>query len=36
VTRFAAFINFADLMMMFRSVADVVQASEGWGRLGRP
>jgi hypothetical protein len=30
VTRFAAFINVADRMMMIRSVADVVQASEGW------
>jgi N12 class adenine-specific DNA methylase len=28
VTRFAAFINVADLMMMFRSIADVVQKSD--------
>jgi len=28
VTRFAAFINVADLMMMFRSVADVVQKAD--------
>jgi hypothetical protein len=28
VTRFAAFINVADLMMMFRSVADVVQKTD--------
>jgi hypothetical protein len=30
VTHFASFINVADLMMMFRSVADVVQVTEGW------
>jgi N12 class adenine-specific DNA methylase/predicted RNA methylase len=28
VTRFAAFINVADLMMMFRSIADVVQKAD--------
>src|SRR5271163_4989804 len=28
VTRFAAFINVADLMMMFRSIADVVQKTD--------
>ncbi len=36
VTRFAAFINVADLMMMFRSVADVVQKSDLRGLLTLP
>jgi hypothetical protein len=36
VTRFAAFINVADLMMMFRSVADVVQRSDLRGLLTLP
>ena len=33
VTRFAAFINVADLMMMFRSIADVVQKTDLRGQL---
>jgi N12 class adenine-specific DNA methylase len=36
VTRFAAFINVADLMMMFRSIADVVQKSDLRGLLTLP
>jgi N12 class adenine-specific DNA methylase/adenine-specific DNA methylase len=36
VTRFAAFINVADLMMMFRSIADVVQKSDLRGYLRLP
>ena len=36
VTRFAAFINVADLMMMFRSVADVVQKNDLRGLLALP
>ena len=36
VTRFAAFINVADLMMMFRSVADVVQKADLRGHLTLP
>jgi N12 class adenine-specific DNA methylase len=36
VTRFAAFINVADLMMVFRSVADVVQRADLRGLLTRP
>ncbi len=36
VTRFASFINVADLMMMFRSVADVVQKSDLRGLLTLP
>ena len=36
VTRFAAFINVADLMMMFRSVADVVQKADLRGLLTLP
>lgn len=36
VTRFAAFINVADLMMMFRSVADVVQKADLRGYLALP
>ncbi|MDR3535227.1 MAG: lactate dehydrogenase [Acetobacteraceae bacterium] len=36
VTRFASFINVADLMMMFRSVADVVQKSDLRGYLKLP
>ena len=36
VTRFAAFINVADLMMMFRSIADVVQKSDLRGYLKLP
>ncbi|MGC8477951.1 MAG: lactate dehydrogenase, partial [Acetobacteraceae bacterium] len=36
VTRFAAFINVADLMMMFRSVADVVQKTDLRGYLTLP
>ena len=36
VTRFAAFINVADLMMMFRSVADVVQKTDLRGLLTLP
>ena len=36
MTRFAAFINVADLMMMFRSVADVVQKSDLRGLLTLP
>jgi len=36
VTRFAAFINVADLMMMFRSVADLVQKSDLRGLLTLP
>jgi N12 class adenine-specific DNA methylase len=36
VTRFAAFIKVADLMMMFRSVADVVQKSDLRGLLTLP
>nr|WP_294506281.1 helicase-related protein [uncultured Rhodopila sp.] len=36
VTRFAGFINVADLMMMFRSVADVVQKADLRGLLTLP
>src|ERR1700704_2229004 len=36
VTRFAAFINVADLMMMFRSIADVVQKTGLRGLLTLP
>ena len=36
VTRFAAFINVADLMMMFRSIADVVQKADLRGHLTLP
>ena len=36
VTRFAAFINVADLMMMFRSVADVVQKVDLRGLVALP
>jgi N12 class adenine-specific DNA methylase len=36
VTRFAAFINVADLMMMFRSVADVVQKADLRGQITLP
>ena len=36
VTRFAAFINVADLMMMFRSIADVVQKTDLRGMLTLP
>jgi N12 class adenine-specific DNA methylase len=36
VTRFAAFINVADLMMMFRSIADVVQKNDLRGLLTLP
>ena len=36
VTRFASFINVADLMMMFRSVADVVQKTDLRGFLTLP
>ncbi len=36
VTRFAAFINVADLMMMFRAVADVVQKAHLRGLLALP
>ncbi len=36
VTRFAAFINVADLMMMFRAVADVVQKTDLRGYLTLP
>ena len=36
VTRFAAFINVADLMMMFRSIADVVQRADLRGLLTLP
>jgi N12 class adenine-specific DNA methylase/SAM-dependent methyltransferase len=36
VTRFAAFINVADLMMMFRSVADVVQKADLRGLVALP
>jgi N12 class adenine-specific DNA methylase/adenine-specific DNA methylase len=36
VTRFAAFINVADLMMMFRSVADVVQKANLRDQLKLP
>ena len=36
VTRFAAFINVADLMMMFRSVADVVQKTDLRGLITLP
>ena len=36
VTRFAAFINVADLMMMFRSVADVVQKADLRGLVTLP
>jgi N12 class adenine-specific DNA methylase len=36
VTRFAAFINVADLMMMFRSVADVVQKADLRDQLKLP
>jgi N12 class adenine-specific DNA methylase len=36
VTRFAAFINVADLMMMFRSIADVVQKADLRGYLKLP
>jgi hypothetical protein len=36
VTRFAAFINVADLMMMFRSIADVVQKTDLRGLLTLP
>jgi N12 class adenine-specific DNA methylase/adenine-specific DNA methylase len=36
VTRFAAFINVADLMMMFRAVADVVQKADLRGYLALP
>jgi len=36
VTRFAAFINVADLMMMFRAIADVVQKSDLRGQLTLP
>lgn len=36
VTRFASFINVADLMMMFRSVADVVQKTDLRGLVTLP
>jgi hypothetical protein len=36
VTRFAAFINVADLMMMFRSIADVVQKADLRSQLTLP
>jgi N12 class adenine-specific DNA methylase len=36
VTRFAAFVNVADLMMIFRSVADVVQKTDLRGLLTLP
>jgi N12 class adenine-specific DNA methylase len=36
VTRFAAFVNVADLMMIFRSVADVVRKSDLRGHLKLP
>jgi N12 class adenine-specific DNA methylase len=36
VTRFAAFVNVADLMMMFRSVADVVQKADLRGQIALP
>jgi N12 class adenine-specific DNA methylase len=36
VTRFASFINVADLMMMFRSIADVVQKADLRGLLTLP
>ncbi len=36
VTRFAAFINVADLIMMFRSIADVVQKTDLRGLLTLP
>ena len=36
VTRFAAFINVADLMMMFRAIADVVQKGDLRGMLTLP
>ncbi|MHB8564889.1 MAG: lactate dehydrogenase, partial [Acidiferrobacteraceae bacterium] len=36
VTRFAAFINVADLMMMFRSIADVVQKTDLRDQLRLP
>ena len=36
VTRFAAFINVADLMMMFRSIADVVRKTDLRGLLTLP
>jgi N12 class adenine-specific DNA methylase/predicted RNA methylase len=36
VTRFAAFINVADLMIMFRSIADVVQKTDLRGLLTLP
>ena len=36
VTRFATFINVADLMMMFRSIADVVQKADLRGHLTLP
>jgi N12 class adenine-specific DNA methylase len=36
VTRFASFINVADLMMMFRSIADVVQKTDLRGLLTLP
>jgi N12 class adenine-specific DNA methylase len=36
VTRFAAFINVADLMMMFRSITDVVQKTDLRGLLTLP
>ena len=36
VTRFAAFVNVADLMMMFRSIADVVQKTDLRGYLTLP
>ena len=36
MTRFAAFINVADLMMMFRSIADVVQKTDLRGLLTLP
>jgi N12 class adenine-specific DNA methylase/adenine-specific DNA methylase len=36
VTRFAAFVNVADLMMIFRSIADVVQKTDLRGLLALP
>jgi N12 class adenine-specific DNA methylase/adenine-specific DNA methylase len=36
VTRFAAFVNVADLVMIFRSVADVVQKTDLRGLLALP
>jgi N12 class adenine-specific DNA methylase len=36
VTRFAAFVNVADLMMIFRSIADVVRKSDLRGHLRLP